>query len=556
MGTRPHTRAVRHGSAAAIVLALLATLSALAFVGTADAAKSSKKSIAPSAAQVKKCQAVVRKSSKASVAKKRACRVVLKKAARATRSARATGISARVAPTALTSDVAAVAAPPQPGSDGGPAVAAVPADYCKTTAPSQTALPGSTFEIDLDANLATDGTAVCKDWDSFATLMNAPNPVFPSGVFATKRIDLPSATDDIYSGGAQEDDEPATITQPSPVGQPKTDLKRYYLASESVNNVPFLYLGWARGTSGGTTAIEFELNRAEDGFWANGLPKRAVGDRLITYRFQGVSDVPQISLRRWVADTSANNECSVNASDNGSGFCWSPPAALNSLDLNVTSTSALAKNDAGLPAAFDTVENTQLTDTGLFGEVALNLQASGITPTNSCAGFGSVYARSISGLAFGSSLADIVRPVPITVGNCRIEVKKTTVPASGVGKFNLLVNGAVRASDVGDGGTTGEVAVSGSSATVGEAGGTGTSLGDYTSTYQCRAANGAGSVVASGTGTSATVNGITAGADIVCTFTNTKRGQVVIDKVTDPSGDAQLFGFTGTDLPGTANDTF
>ena len=46
------------------------------------------------------------------------------------------------------------------------------------------------------------------------------------------------------------------------------------------------------------------------------------------------------------------------------------------------------------------------------------------------------------------------------------------------------------------------------------------------------------------------------GETVTCTFTNTKNGTLIIDKVTDPSGEQQLFGFTGTDLPGSANDTF
>ena len=37
---------------------------------------------------------------------------------------------------------------------------------------------------------------------------------------------------------------------------------------------------------------------------------------------------------------------------------------------------------------------------------------------------------------------------------------------------------------------------------------------------------------------------------VKCTFTNTKNGTLVIDKVTNPAGEQQLFGFTGTDLPG------
>ena len=36
------------------------------------------------------------------------------------------------------------------------------------------------------------------------------------------------------------------------------------------------------------------------------------------------------------------------------------------------------------------------------------------------------------------------------------------------------------------------------------------------------------------------------GEDVTCTFTNTKRGHIIVDKVTDPSGDPQSFTFTTT----------
>ena len=37
-----------------------------------------------------------------------------------------------------------------------------------------------------------------------------------------------------------------------------------------------------------------------------------------------------------------------------------------------------------------------------------------------------------------------------------------------------------------------------------------------------------------------------AGETITCTFTNTKRGHIIVDKVTEPSGDPQLFSFNAS----------
>jgi hypothetical protein len=63
--------------------------------------------------------------------------------------------------------------------------------------------------------------------------------------------------------------------------------------------------------------------------------------------------------------------------------------------------------------------------------------------------------------------------------------KKVVAPAGDTGRFNLLVDGAVKKADAGDGGTTGDVTVDTGSHTVGESAGTGTSLGDYTASTAC-----------------------------------------------------------------------
>ena len=40
--------------------------------------------------------------------------------------------------------------------------------------------------------------------------------------------------------------------------------------------------------------------------------------------------------------------------------------------------------------------------------------------------------------------------------------------------------------------------------------------------------------------------GLSAGETVTCTFTNTKRGKIIVDKVTVPSGDPQSFDFTSS----------
>jgi len=46
------------------------------------------------------------------------------------------------------------------------------------------------------------------------------------------------------------------------------------------------------------------------------------------------------------------------------------------------------------------------------------------------------------------------------------------------------------------------------------------------------------------------------GETVTCTFTNTKKGRIIVDKVTNPSGDAQSFGFTLVGGPSQLNQSF
>jgi hypothetical protein len=66
-----------------------------------------------------------------------------------------------------------------------------------------------------------------------------------------------------------------------------------------------------------------------------------------------------------------------------------------------------------------------------------------------------------------------------------IKVTKKLVPATDSGKFNLLIDGVAKASDVGDGGTTGTQTVAIGQHTVAESAGTGTSLSDYDASLSC-----------------------------------------------------------------------
>jgi hypothetical protein len=66
-----------------------------------------------------------------------------------------------------------------------------------------------------------------------------------------------------------------------------------------------------------------------------------------------------------------------------------------------------------------------------------------------------------------------------------IKVTKVLAPATDAGKFNLLVDGQAKATNVGDGGTTGVQTVLPGTHTVGESAGTATNLANYDSTTSC-----------------------------------------------------------------------
>jgi hypothetical protein len=101
-----------------------------------------------------------------------------------------------------------------------------------------------------------------------------------------------------------------------------------------------------------------------------------------------------------------------------------------------------------------------------------------------------------------------------------LTVNKVLSPSNDPGLFNLLIDGTAHASNVGNGGTTGAVTISAGSHTISETAGTNTDLSSYSSSISCVDPN--GNVVASGTGTSLSVN-VISGINVTCTFMNTRK---------------------------------
>jgi prealbumin domain-containing protein len=251
-------------------------------------------------------------------------------------------------------------------------------------------LPGSTFE-GSDGNLVVN-TAGNTDWE------NAPHRAIGT--------DLPTGpTDNSFGQGAKEDLVSTTVVSGS-IPNSKADLAQFYVGSEQVAAGIFLYLGWTRANTSGTTNFDFELNQAAQPDLTTPGPKtlvRTSGDLLINYLFQG-QGTPQINIRTW------------------NGTAWSDPIDASAFSEAAINSSQVANPlPGGTPSPIPALQ---------FGEAALNLTAAGIFPPGVCKAFGSVYVKSRSSTAFSSEIKDFIAPVHVNIANCaRIIVQKVTVPS-------------------------------------------------------------------------------------------------------------------------------
>lgn len=113
-----------------------------------------------------------------------------------------------------------------------------------------------------------------------------------------------------------------------------------------------------------------------------------------------------------------------------------------------------------------------------------------------------------------------------------LTVIKELVPSTDTGKFNLQIDGVTQGTggNVGDGGSTGSIALVAGTYTVSETAVAGSDLSHYTRQI-------GGDCAVDGTVT------LTLGQNKTCTITNTRKGHIIVDKVTLPSGEAQSFFF-------------
>jgi hypothetical protein len=268
----------------------------------------------------------------------------------------------------------------------------------------EASLPGSNFEIDVDANLKVDDAAPPSlDW---------------ANVNETRATDKVNGTgDNSYAGGVKEDTVcPGETTDSIPPN--KSDLLSFHVYQEAgTGSLPgFLNLAWSRVSEpSGTTLMDFEFNQSSTSCSGSPNKVRTVGDLLIEYAIDQGGSRADITARAW------------------NGSAWGPTS-----DLDVP--SATCGNN---PCAAGTINQTAIPfgdSDGLitsgskqprtFGEAQIDLRL--LFKPNKCASFGSAMLKSRSSDSFTSQLKDFVAPVSINLQNCgRVIIRKQTDPDQG-----------------------------------------------------------------------------------------------------------------------------
>jgi hypothetical protein len=273
-------------------------------------------------------------------------------------------------------------------------------------------LSGSTFEGG-DGNLVPNATGA-TDWSNVAGLHAG--------------IDLPSGPGDNSFGQGTKEDNPAVTVVSGSIPPNKSDLTRFYAASEFASSSNFLYLAWERTNNLGSANMDFEVNQVTTpnlGVPGPHTVIRTAGDLLITFDFTNGGGTPTLGLLRWVTSGPTSQCFSSNSLP-----CWGNHETLNGTDSIGAVNNIDAVSDPIPPGAPPPRSLPALT----FGETAINLTAAGVFPPGTCEAFGSTFLKSRSSASFGSEVKDFVAPVPVNISNCgSIKIIKHTDPR-GVGQ--------------------------------------------------------------------------------------------------------------------------
>ena len=391
------------------------------------------------------------------------------------------------------------------------------------------ALTGSPFES-ADGNLVVNGGTGAQDW--------ANAPALRVG------IDRPTGQqDDSFGQGTKEDTEVPSVVDGS-IPNNKSDLTRFYVANQRVGPKQFLYLAWERVQDpSGTTNMDFEFNQSIITSTNGVTPVRTEGDILIKYDLSNGGTNPVLGYHRWVTSGDPLLVCEASLVVP----CWDKVHSLSGEFEGAV--NAVEVTDPIQPGAPRTLS------VRTFGEAAINLTDSGILPPGTCTGFGRAYLKSRSSDSFTSAVKDFIRPVAVTIRNCgTIVVRKQTEPDGATESFDFTTGGGLTPAtfSLQDNGviTYSNVFAGAYTVTESDPSALGFDLGSLT----CSATSASKAITSVITRT-ATID-LAANGVVDCTFTNRKRGHIIIDKVTDPSGDPTSFPFTLSGGPAGISQTF
>jgi len=267
-------------------------------------------------------------------------------------------------------------------------------------------LPGDSFEI--DGNKAVDSSSNI-DWATPApNLVTSPDP-------------SKSPADDAFGQGTKENSPVPSVVQGS-IPPNKSDFTEFQESHRTAaNGDTLVYLDWTRTNVLGSADMDFELDQSSAAS-ANGVtPQRTQGDLLITYDFANGENSVSIHVATW--------------NGNATSGSWSP---LTSLNTNAAVAS--------------------ISDSLLFGELAIDLNTAGIFQSGTCKSFAQAYVKSRASDSFTSELKDFVAPKPVNITNCgRIVVDKvdanTGQPVAGA-TFSVTPGPVVNGSQQGSGNPT------------------------------------------------------------------------------------------------------
>jgi hypothetical protein len=301
------------------------------------------------------------------------------------------------------------------------------------------ALAGSTF-AGGDGNLLTSPTTFgTTDWQNVAGL----NPGF----------DLASGRgDNSFGQGTKEDDPNVTVVSGS-IPPNKSDITRFYEASEfsSVNNHNYLYLSWARNNVLGSANFDFEINHAaQPDLTTTGAKTlvRTAGDLLVTFDFNNGGGKPTIGLLRWL--TAANGNTASQCFSSNTLPCWGTRLTLDGTDSIGAVNNLGSVTDPLFPGSANYINPLPALQ---FGETAIDLTKAGVFAQGTCTAFGSAMVRSRSSSSFTAEIKDFVAPIPVNITNCgSVKIIKHTDPRGLDQAFSYTSNLPALAPGSGQGG--------------------------------------------------------------------------------------------------------